>query len=316
VRALAHLLHSLESTGRAGRLRIVAAYAASRTLLPAVERRMRRVERRRRRSRARRPWVESTVYTRSVGVGRGSRRRDVPPERIERALAEHDAALAAGDARVRKRGRRSRVTAHGDLVVKERVAPTPLARLRDRLSPRRAAAGYVHAHALGVLGVPTAGPVAFVRREGRTFSLFEDLSRFPRLDLHAAEVFRRAALPERRALLRASADWVARLHARGIYHGDWKGVNVRVDPGPPPRFHLIDTDRVVVSDGPVPLRRRVKNLAQLAASIPRAVTRTDRLRWWRRYRSHPGLDADERVVARRVSAALARRTVVVDEPIE
>jgi hypothetical protein len=62
----------------------------------------------------------------------------------------------------------------------------------------------------------------------------------------------------------------------------------------------------------------MRNLAQLAASIPVVVSRTDRLRWWRRYAERSGLSGREasRRAARDVAALLAEKTVVVDEPIE
>ena len=79
---------------------------------------------------------------------------------------------------------------------------------------------------------------------------------------------------------------------------------------------VIDTDRVRFSSHPVDDRRREKNLAQLAASIPISVTRTERLRWYRRYASLATTERTRREVARAVGAQVARRIRVVDAPIE
>ena len=83
-----------------------------------------------------------------------------------------------------------------------------------------------------------------------------------------------------------------------------------------PAFRLIDTDHCRFFPHVVDARRRVKNLAQLAASIAVCVTRTERLRWYRRYVETAGVPAAERETAVQVAAALARKIVVVDEPIE
>jgi hypothetical protein len=252
-----------------------------------------------------------------VGAGRGSRRRDLPQARLEALLAAHDVALAAGDPRVAKRNARGAVTCHADLVVKEHAPERVFDRLRAAAWPRRLAAGYLNAHRLTVLSVPTAAPWAHVRRAGRMFTLYEDVSAAPRLDHRAREAWARGSRAEQVALRTESARWVALLHAGGVYHGDLKGVNVRVrGSSEAPELVLIDTDRMRFSGRPVGRRRRVKNLAQLAASIPRSVTRTERLRWWRTYVETLGIPEDERAVARGVAAELARKVVVVEEPIE
>lgn len=324
--AVARWLHSLrisDRLGPGGRLRWLRHYLdtskpkAIRDWQRDVERRIRRLEHVRRRSRGKRCFKESTVYTRNVGPGRGARRRDLPPARIEAALAAHDEALQRDDERVAKRSRKGRVTRHGDLVVKERRARSWWTRLRDALAPGRHADGYAHAHMLGVLGVPTARPLASLRVGGRSYSLFEDLSHLLRLD-HVVRERYLAADREAQARLRdACADWLADLHGRGIYHGDLKGVNVLVDEDAHvPRFHLIDTDRCRFFARPVDQRRRVKNLAQLAASIPICVTRTERLRWYRRYAARGLPGATERRVADLVAAQLASKTLVRDDPIE
>ncbi|MFV1959971.1 MAG: lipopolysaccharide kinase InaA family protein, partial [Planctomycetota bacterium] len=327
VAALGKWCHSLgDVMGCGGRLRTLRAYrgdgekTALRRLYRDVMRVVARLERIRRRSRAKRCLLESTVYTRTMGRGRGARRRDVPCKRLEALLALHDAALASeGDARVAKRGRKSRVTRHGDAVVKEAVPAGGLDRLKAWMASRRRSAGYRHAHLLDVLGVATARPLAWWRVDGRDLTFYEDLSDLERLD-HFARVVYRAGDRQRAVCLRdATADWLAHLHRRGIYHGDLKAVNILVreaDDGRVLAFPLIDTDRVRFFDHPVDERRVAKNLAQLAASIPQCVTRTERLRWFRRYAAGGAAAGRERRIANRVAVAVARKIVVVDEPIE
>ena len=247
----------------------------------------------------------------------GARGGDLPPERIRAALQAHDEALRSGDERVAKRGRKSAVTRHGDLVVKEHLARGWLGRGKDRLAPARHRAGLENAGRLVEAGVATARPLAWVRRGGRAFSLYEDLSGLPRLDHLARRLY---ALPDRAGQVRLreeSAAWLGLLHRPGDLPRRPQGrERPRRRGGRAPLFHLIDTDRVRFLRRPVGRRRRAKNLAQLAASIPVSVTRTERLRWYRRYAALAGLVVHERGMARAVARRLARKTRVVDQPIE
>ncbi|MHC5010300.1 MAG: lipopolysaccharide kinase InaA family protein [Planctomycetota bacterium] len=276
-----------------------------------------RLERVRRGSRAKRCLLESSVYTLDVGSGAGARRRDLSVERLDAALAAHDAALADDDARVAKRSPRSRVTRHGDLVVKESLAPGLGGGLKRLVLPRRLSAGYRNAHLLRYLRVDAAKPLAHVRRGARVFTLYEDLSELPRIDWRSRETYREGDRGAQTRLRDASADWAARLHRTGIYHGDLKGPNVLVrEDADGLAFPLIDTDRVRFFDGPVDVGRRARNLAQLAASIPVIVTLTERLRWYRRYAAALGVATDEREMAHRVAVLLSAKTRVVDEPFD
>jgi tRNA A-37 threonylcarbamoyl transferase component Bud32 len=325
---LAQWHHSLlEAVGPGGRLRSVLAYlgydpragarpAGLSRAFARLERAVRARERRRLRSRSRRCVEEGQTFTADVGAGRGWRRRGVEVAAIDTALAAHDRAAAAGGPAVAKRARKSLVTRHGDVVVKEAIAP----RLRALVSGRRGRAGYANAHALEVRGFATARPLAWVLRGGREFVLYRDLSSFPRLDhrVRAALKTREWSRRRLREVTTAHADVAARLHRGGVWHGDWKGCNWLVEErGDRVSFHLIDTDRVRFSRA-VSWERRMRNVAQLAASIPVVVSRSDRLRWWRRYAEGSGLRGRE--VARRAASDVARllasKTVVRDEPIE
>ena len=319
-RALAQWLHSLAThLDRVGRQAWLATYLrgwdAASLWAPAIERRIARFERVRRASRGKRCFKESTVYTRDVGRGRGARRRDLSLDRLEEVLAAHDRASASGAPGFLKRSRKGVVTRHGDIVVKERRPTSAFDRLRDRLAPSRHAAGYRNSHMLCVLGLGTARPLAWVHRDGRVFTLFEDLSALVRLDHLARDLSAAPARGEQTRLREASAAWLGTLHREGIYHGDFKGVNVLVDLVSM-AFFLIDTDACRFFAGVVDARRRVKNLAQLAASIPVVVTRTERLRWYRAYARALGVSEDVRAVARAVARELGRKIVVIDEPIE
>ncbi len=323
-RAVAQWLHSLrEDVDAAGRRVWLAAYLGPEEAgdldrwQADVEARMARRERVRRRSRGKRCLLESTVYTRDVGPGWGARRRDLSLARLGEILVAHGAASAPGRPGFLKRSRKGVVTRVGGVVVKERRDERWWHRLRDAVLPRRHAAGYVNAHRLGVLGVDTAKPLAHVRRGGRAYTLYEDLGDLPRLDLAAREAYAGSDREAQVRLREASATWLGGLHREGIYHGDLKGVNVLVGrAGDTLTFHLIDTDRCRFFERVVDPRRRIKNLSQLAASIGRGVSRTERWRWFRDYVRSARVPALERETARAVARQLARKILVVDEPIE
>jgi tRNA A-37 threonylcarbamoyl transferase component Bud32 len=79
----------------------------------------------------------------------------------------------------------------------------------------------------------------------------------------------RAGEPERRALASRLGALVATLHRRGIYHGDLKANNVAYSSERGAR--LLDYGAVRFG-ARVGRRRRVKNLAQLNAALPDAVS--------------------------------------------
>lgn len=323
VQALARWLASLGSAaGPGARRRTVAAYAEDRTeaarraLQKRVERATRAFLRRRVRSEAGRCLEETHGFTHDVPLGRGARRRDVPPERIVGALEAHDA-TAPGDPRLLKIGRKSKVTAQDGIVVKEALPHGVLGTWKQRLAPGRLSAGYRNAHLLDVLGVPTARPLAFLWLRDRAVTLYEDLTDRERLDHHVRRLYHRPGSPEARRLRTAVATWAATLHRRGVYHGDLKAVNVLVGPSVAgPRLFLVDTDRLRWYDRPVDFGRRMRNLAQLAASIPVRVTRAERLRWCRTYARRLPEDHGEREVTDALAALIAKKTRVVEEPLE
>jgi tRNA A-37 threonylcarbamoyl transferase component Bud32 len=260
---------------------------------------------------------EGPFFVRETILGRGFRRRGADADALEQVLRQHDAALAAGDGRVLKDGRKSAVTRHGTLVVKEARARGPWARFKRRLAPWRLAWGHTHAHSLERRGLGTALTYAYLHRDGRVFTVYQDLGAFPRLDRHAARLWREGTRSDQRALRDATAVWLAHLHRLGVYHGDVKGVNVLVGGTPAaPGLYVVDTDRCRFFRRPVDLGRRLRNLAQLAASIPVVVSRTERLRWWRRYTEELGLGDDLRRVASRVGVLVGRKLRVVDAPLE
>ena len=92
-------------------------------------------------------------------------------------------------------------------------------------------------------------------------------------------------------------------------------VYVRMDPGCEPRFILVDYDRVTFGNS-VSHRRRIKNLAQLAASIPVCITKTDRLRFWTAYAFDDDSISGRAAYNDGVVAACEKKIMVRMSPIE
>ncbi len=115
------------------------------------------------------------------------------------------------------------------------------------------------------------------------------------------------ALARRRALIRAFAETVGRMHARGICHGDLRLGNVLVVyEGQDPRFFFIDNERTKKFHR-LPARLRLKNLVQVNLFI-HGVTNTDRLRFFRAYLAvDPSIQRHYRKWAERVIARTDKR---------
>jgi serine/threonine protein kinase len=90
---------------------------------------------------------------------------------------------------------------------------------------------------------------------------------------------------DKASLIRAFAEFVARLHGKGIFHRDLKTCNLLGSRGANEgdfSFALLDYDDLSFP-GVVSETRRIKNLAQLFLSTPVAFGRSDRSRFLRHY---------------------------------
>jgi 3-deoxy-D-manno-octulosonic acid kinase len=92
-----------------------------------------------------------------------------------------------------------------------------------------------------------------------------------------------AAPAERIAMLHAAGEQIGRMHAAGVAHPDINLRNLLVSPGigggTAPTVHLIDFDRGRLHGGPVPLRRRRRELLRLARSARKLAAPITRPGW-------------------------------------
>ena len=115
-------------------------------------------------------------------------------------------------------------------------------------------------------------------------------------------------IAERRGLIRAFAEMVGRMHAKGIFHGDLRLGNVlAVKEEQNWRFFLIDNERTRKFVR-LPARLRLKNLVQVNMFYADGITNTDRVRFFRAYLSASSYtEIDHRRWARKVIAKTNRR---------
>ncbi len=246
-------------------------------------------------------------------------------------LAALDAHRSPKD--VLKRGGRSTVTrvevdgpgGRVRLIVKETKVRGAADLLKNALRRPRGMQAWASGNGLWHRDVDCAEPRACAVRGGwplrrESFLVMEDVSAGgERFDLRSLRLWGGGGpLRGKKEEAARFGRFVGALHARGVYHGDLKAVNVFVRPKHGrDSFCLVDYDRVDFGPGPVPARRRRKNLAQLAASVGTYFTRADRLRFYRAYAAEvAGAWEERKEAAREVAAACARKIVVVRAPIE
>ena len=279
---------SLRAVGRASDSR-ARAYARSRT------RRARRPGRRYARLRA--------------GRREGLRLRRIDETSLLKALEAHQSALAAGGPYVIQHGPRSSVTrveAGGiRVVLKEWRQRGPWQLVADRLRGSPAARAWRIGVGLRAHGIGAAVPYAFLERRRlgmpvASWLLLEDLS--PALPADAA--VHEMEAPQ---VADALASLLARLHRAGIRHGDLKASHVYLAPGSSGlEARLIDLEGVCFARR-LPDRARIRELAQLNASLPDALSAALRRGAFERYRSALPFRAPAQACLRRVvEESLAR----------
>lgn len=328
----AKLVHSLTTvTGEEERRTLGAACGVPAGEWPEVLAAAGRLERRRLRSRSKRCLKQSSAFCHArTGRYKLYRRREVPEWAPLHAVGDHLYSVWRGGREVLKDSRRSKISRQVlpglGVVVKETRARGPLDFLKNAFRRHRGLGSWVNGNALLVRGVGAARPLALLVSGrwpliGPSWLLMEDLIGLERLDLFVLRRYAGRLTPgerqEKLGLVRAFGAFVGDLHRRGIYHGDLKAVNVFVErsPGGGFRFRLVDYDRVRFLRR-VGRRRRVKNLAQLAASVAVLITRTDRLRFFRAYAADEDVLGDARALNRGVERACRKKIVVRTEPIE
>jgi tRNA A-37 threonylcarbamoyl transferase component Bud32 len=234
------------------------------------------------RSRTRRCVIESGGFTRfEAGGARGFRHRDADEAELRRAIEGLDGADPIKDVEA------GRLLRSGRWIVKEH---------RSARAARRA---WRAGHGLEVRGIRTGRALAWAGR----WLVMEDAGET--VTDWVEKSFPAAPGEEQEELGLALGDLLGSLHRRGIYHADLKANNIAWRPGVPPR--LLDYGRVHFGYR-LPLRRRIKNLAQLNAALPDVVPASLRERGFQRYLLGCDFTGDEaRLRERAIEESLRRR---------
>ncbi|MFQ5990060.1 MAG: glycosyltransferase [Candidatus Methylomirabilales bacterium] len=182
--------------------------------------------------------------------------------------------------------------------------------MRGRSPRSRGRREWENAERLQTLGIPTMARVAVGEEwrlglEKESFFVSaavegESLENF--LPLRYAPPLTHEQIFEKRVLIRQAADLTRRLHRAGLWHRDYYlgHLFVRRNGEKGLELLIIDLERLVKVFFPL-VRRRIKDLASLsftAEGMP--LTRTDRLRFYLRYRRVARLDAREKALIRAI----------------
>jgi tRNA A-37 threonylcarbamoyl transferase component Bud32 len=313
----------------------IAALAARGELSAELEPQLERMELGRVKSRTERALTRSSKFDVSRTDGLTVHHlRTVTADAIVEVLAAHDATMAAGRPRPLKDAARSALTRQtirtaagpASVIVKQYRCDSFADRLKNAVRRPRAVAAWMSGNGLLVRHFDAAEPLALVLRGrrallGDAYLVMEDLGEDRRVDLVALSKFAgtldAAARQDKRVLVSAVARLFRTLHAAGVYHGDMKAVNLFVrDTAKGPSIALADYDRVEF-DAEVSMRRRIKNLSQLSASVAVCISHSDRLRFFREYAAgDAAATAAWKQWFRRVEAECRRKIVVRMQPIE
>lgn len=241
--------------------------------------------------------------------------RDLDPAEVAPLLVDPDSAFEAPDARPIKDSRTTRLV-ETTMVVDGRPTPVVFKRFNRKkwidpvlaiFRPSRAWRSWQAGQHLAARGVPTPKNLAFVaRRRKPWFSPFQGVLPHETYLITVKErdavtlsehVFRElpqlgpgALKAEVERLTAALAGLVRLMHDRSLSHRDLKASNILVRREAPPGedlLTLIDLVGVRLKD-PLPMHRRVQNLARLSVSLADAPgrTRTASLRFLRAYLPH------------------------------
>ncbi|MBI3768034.1 MAG: hypothetical protein HY271_05990 [Deltaproteobacteria bacterium] len=229
---------------------------------------------------------------------------------VAEELRAVDAVLARADTRVLQAGKRTTVgavTSGGAELVLKRFHERTLARVLETIALGSGAARVWRGAArLGAAGFEAPEILAVLEHRRLGLPLWScAIARHvsgPALDT----LWRTRSGAARRRLTLAFADYLRRMHAAGIYAQDLRGANVLVPSEDPPRFVLVDLDRVRHYRR-LSWRRRRKNLVQVKRSVGRGASLRDTIHFLRRYlgTAAPG-------VVRRAGAEILRFAAIKD----
>jgi len=195
-----------------------------------------------------------------------------------------------------------------------------LPHLKDRIRNLWFSKGFkawIAGNGLRARGIPSLQTMALIKkRDGlglkEEFLVMEGSEKGLEMDryiLRGFDDFRR-----KRLFINHFAQWLSHLHQRNLYHQDMKTCNILVvENGETWEFYLLDLEDVQL-DEKIDEKGLFKNLLQLNTSIPKTITRTDRLRFFKAYAHIDSIVKNERVFIDRLVKESKRRGTVYVSP--
>jgi tRNA A-37 threonylcarbamoyl transferase component Bud32 len=323
IRDLAQFQNSLPST-RCDRIRFLKAYLQENDppllmMTSAIDQYAKRLKRVRLRSRTKRCLIPSSEFMVKKGFKRNLYcKRKYGEDFYEAIVKEYQDTKAGRRIHLLKEQSKSSVFfltipwkgENLTACLKEFKYPTLSYALRHSLSRSRALKSWVAAHGLRVRGFLTPEPLALSEeRKGgilsRSLLLSEYLQGVEELNDYILKNFDTPLSPEgkrkKRRFVEHLSEEIRRLHESGIFQHDLKSNNILVkEKDDDWQFFFIDLDRIKFKKE-LSYQERVKNLAQINASVADCITVSDRLRFFKSYAAKTHLFAQRKMIYREVT---------------
>ena len=205
--------------------------------------------------------------------------------------------------------------------IKEYRYPSFLKRFLRSFISSPARKAWFASHGLLSLNFLTPRPIALFEEKGfgilkKSFIIMEDISACLPCNQYISKRFNypldRITAGKKRSFVSSLAKSFKQLHDLSIYHGDLKESNVMVGelPGTWELFY-IDLDRVYFNKN-ITLKKKIKNLSQLNASLPNYITYTDRLRFYRTYAGVKTLNVEDKRILKSIIQLSIQRNAHMD----
>jgi tRNA A-37 threonylcarbamoyl transferase component Bud32 len=297
---LSQLFHSLRSTWDKGkRLRFMNRYFEGNPV-PSEKKEeffrkigtlMDRLQMRQWRSRTKRCLKESTEFSLKKEKGVTIyHRRDFPVDRLRKVVEDHLSLIKEKPSELAKISQEVIVSLLNDgrekVGVKQFRYSHFFSIFKNLFRPSKGLRSWVAGNGLTARGIPSLKPLAlFERRKwwgvNESFLIMEASEKGLEMDRYILKGF--GDFRKKKLFIKHFAQWLSHLHQRNLYHQDMKTCNILVsENGGTWDFYLLDLEDIRL-DEKVDEKSLFKNLLQLNTSIPKTMTRTDRLRFLKEY---------------------------------
>ncbi len=280
------------------------------------------LQRRQWRSRTKRCLKESTEF--SVQKGKGMilyHRRDFPTNRCNKVIEGHLSLVRERASALVKNSPEVQVSLLRDgedkICIKQFRYPHFLDRLKERFRYSKGLKSWIAGNGLKARGVPSLEALALLEKKKglgirESFFLMEASESGQELDRYLFKMF--GEVGRKRRFIKTLAQWLFHFHHMDLYHQDMKACNILVsENGETWNFHFLDLEDVHL-DEKVDEGKLFKNLLQLHTSIPKQITRTDRLRFLKEYLRIQPMIRDQKQFIRKLIHQSRKRGVVYVSP--